>query len=145
MKISRWVLPRGEYGTRNYLDGDDIDRLVEYIEGEPELATLLQVAENIGGLNIFNVNFAYSKASLHSGRVTVHWHCQMGEGHFDMHMTLATWNVQQWQTAGGRDIDGSGIFSFDVAEKTLLAWKKRMFGSFGCHGSPHFVTCDWHT
>ena len=45
-----------------------------------------------------------------------------------MHMTLAKWNVQEWKTAGGRDIDGSGIFSFDVAEKTLLVWKKECLG-----------------
>ena len=128
MQISRWVLPRHQYGTRNYMKGNDIDALVDYIDREPELKALLQVAQNIGGLNIFSVDFAYFGACLHSGRVTVHWHCQMGEGHFDMHMTLAKWNVQKWKTAGGRNIDGSGIFNFDVAEKTLLVWKKECLG-----------------
>ena len=126
MKISRWVLPRHEYGTRNYMNGDDSDALVDYIDREPELKALLQVAENIGAVNIFYVDFAYFKASLHSGRVAVHWHCRMGADHFDMHMTLALWDVQEWQTTGKLECseNASGIFSLDVADRNLTAWKK---------------------
>ena len=48
MQISPWVLPRHQYGTRNYMKGNDIDALVDYIDREPELKALLQVAENMG-------------------------------------------------------------------------------------------------
>ena len=128
MKISRWVLPRHEYGTRNYMNGDDSDALVDYIDREPELKALLLVAENIGAVNIFHVDFAYFNACLHSGRVAVHWHCQMGADHFDMHMTLALWDVEKWKTAGKLECSekASGIFSLDIAERNLLVWEKKV-------------------
>ena len=97
MKISCWVLPREQYGTRNYLYGDDINRLEKYIERESELATLFQVGETIGGVNCFQVDVAYFKACLHSGRVAVHWHGQIGQVFFDMHMTLVKWDVREWR------------------------------------------------
>ena len=61
MQISRWVLPRHQYGTRNYMKGDDIDALNDYIEREPELKGLLQVAENIGAVNFFMSISLFSK------------------------------------------------------------------------------------